>query len=187
MRVTGLISRMNQSKRNRIRPRCRASCLVLIFVVLIVLCTYVVAVTLPFFRRDQTFGHLFIRDLFSGNDNALYSNLSNGFRNQVSMVCPDGRPSKCLNKLIPPDLGKPGYIDLVLGTMHTDQTYSVLYRLYWENISKPISLVLMFDRSEGREVVIGWRGFVFSEGNDEDYKLLQGWRRDNEMMETDAP
>lgn len=72
-------------------------------------------------------------------------------------------------------------IVFVFGSPNADNTVSELYYAFWGNLSAPVSIVLTYTKANDRKMVVGWRGFIISEGENADSHLLSGDRCDNEF------
>jgi len=117
----------------------------------------------------------FLTALLHGDDSLNAQYLSTEFQQYISQHCPDGKASACIRKLISSDWGKPVNVKFEVGSPDSELFYG-----WWSN-SKPIVIVLLSGKENGKKVYTGWRGFVPAENENRDAELWNGQRRDNEF------
>jgi hypothetical protein len=141
----------------------------LAFLVLIILVS-------PFF--SSTFAENFLHDAISGKEEAALTYLSSSLIAAVKSDCPDQAVTKCISALIPESWGQLEEIYFVIGSGSRN---TQLYYVWWSNLNQPIVVVVMLGEENGREVIIGWRGFVPAADENADSLLLENGRHDNEF------
>ena len=121
----------------------------------------------------------FLTDLLQGKGESAESLLSSGVRTLVETDCPEGSLVRCVDSVISPEWGQFEEARFGVGSGSRN---TVLFYTFWTGLeAEAVTVVIMMDMENDRWAVIGWRGFVESQGEDFDSGLLRGTRHDNEF------
>ncbi|MCC6613592.1 MAG: hypothetical protein IT320_08950 [Anaerolineae bacterium] len=126
-------------------------------------------------------GYNFLRQLFQGNEEAAQEYVSSGFLDTVRLNCTRGGLTGCLEDRVPAEWGTVGEIVLVSQAPQDEITSGELYHLDFDSLEAPVSVVLLMREQDGAREVVGWRGWVVSEGDAFDAALTNGERHDHEL------
>ncbi|MBE0691133.1 MAG: hypothetical protein IH587_13520 [Anaerolineae bacterium] len=126
-------------------------------------------------------GYNFLRQLFEGNEAAAMEYISPEFLDVVRLNCTRGVLTGCLEDLVPAEWGRVGEITFVSQSPQDETTSGELYHLDFSELEAPASVVLLLREQDGSREVVGWRGWVISEGEASDAALTSGERHDHEL------
>jgi hypothetical protein len=157
--------------------RCFVFLVILIAVPIIVITVFSIIALL---LADTTIGD-FLNNALSGHEQPAFAALSDEMQGIVKSRCPNGTVTGCINNLVSPEWGQLSEVRFVIGVTISQSSNAELYYTFWSGSSTPISIVLITEVVNGREVINGWRGFILSEGEDPDSDLVRGKRHDNEL------
>lgn len=119
----------------------------------------------------QTRGEIFIRHLLEGRELEVQGMAASSLISLAMTNCPDGQLHECAFTNLLPEWGGLSEIKFAIGS---GQHNSELFHLFFTSIDTPISVVLFYSEGGANSAVVGWRGFVPSEGEDTDRDLLDG-------------
>lgn len=125
-------------------------------------------------------GYNFLRQLFEGNEEAAAEYVSSDFLDVVRLNCTRGLLTGCLEDRVPAAWGRVGDITLVQSAQDTADV-TELYHLIFADLEQPVSVALLLSEQDGSRVIVGWRGWIVSEGEAADGALLRGERHDHEL------
>jgi hypothetical protein len=77
----------------------------------------------------------------------------------------------CASAFLEPTWEEVRQIHFVIGNEYHN---SMLYHVYFDDEIVPISIVLIYSNAQEGARIVGWRGFVISQGEDADKGLLNG-------------
>src|SRR5258706_4896140 len=149
-----------------------ASCLIISIVFV-----YLIADDPPFLDASNVqVAKYFISDLAMRKE-PDWTHLSTHLKVEIQKRCPNASVLGCTNDLIQPTWG------------NLERTYfghgdgdSVLYYTVWSHVPSNFVLILLIVKKEnGNWVIDGWLGFTLGQVDNEDSKLLDGRRHDNEF------
>ncbi|MCC7451609.1 MAG: hypothetical protein IT324_29650 [Anaerolineae bacterium] len=118
-------------------------------------------------------GKAFLSQLLNQNQ-AAEGYLSRAIAAEVKLRCSMGKLSGCITR--DPAWGNLKEIRFVYGSLD-----AYLFYIWWTNIQDPIAVVVLVKKENDQLVVVGWRGFIVVQNNNEISKLLNGTRHDNEF------
>ncbi len=118
----------------------------------------------------------FLTALLQGDEQTAVAYLSPQLMREVEQQCPDKMVTRCIDDLPVSGWGEPEEIHFVVGSGSRNTT---LYHMFWSNRRGPISVVLISTGDDNNPLILGWRGFILSEDEEQDGFLLRGTRTDN--------
>jgi hypothetical protein len=157
--------------------RCFLFLIILVAVPIIVITLFSI---LNLLLTDTT-THDFLNDALWGREEPAFAALSQEMQQIVKSNCPNGTVTGCINDLVSPEWGQLSEERFVIGVTISQSSNAELYYTFWSGLSRPVSIVLITEKENGRKVINGWRGFVLSEGEGADSRLMRGQSRDNEL------
>lgn len=133
-----------------------------------------IAPLLPFNSPD----YAFIKAMLDGNNLGAEHYMADSLQESIINHCPDRLLSSCIDELVQESWGDYSEIYFAIGSGSRNTT---LYHIFWHNLERPMSLVILHEEIDGQDLVVGWRGFIVSEGETEDALILRGDRTDNQF------
>jgi hypothetical protein len=104
--------------------------------------------------------------------------MASNLKVKVHQECPDGLVSNCFERLISPTWGT--LKEIQFGA-YSPPDHAILFYTLWSNyVSIPVVIIL--GNQNGTMVIQGWRGFLHTNGENEDSKLWYGSSHDNEFI-----
>lgn len=149
----------------------RRKLLLLVLPALLIMAVGICVLTFSNPWAAQTRGAIFIRHLLERRELEVQGMAAPSLTSLAKITCPDGELHECATRNLLPDWGALQWIAFAFGSA---QHNSELYHLFFTGSDRPISVVLIYSEDGSNSAVVGWRGFVPSEGEDTDRDLLDG-------------
>jgi hypothetical protein len=118
-----------------------------------------------------TIGELFLQHLLAHQESEALAYVTEDLQRLSMNSCSHGKLTECASELIDSTWGNFSEIHFVIGS---EGHNSMLYHVYFENISTPGSIVLVGSSNPDGTGISGWRGFTLSQGENADSNLLHG-------------
>ncbi len=113
----------------------------------------------------------FLISAVNGDEVEARSYLSPALVDNVERECENGYVTSCVRQLVPRTWGSLLDVWLVASGMSPGRE---LFYCIFTDINTPILVMVMTEKVDGRVVVIGWRGFIESRGEELDAEVFFG-------------